>query len=60
VNYLPAHLHPVLAKEGFCWGDFPKAENFYHQEISLPMWPGVELLGKEYYETIASVISKYT
>ena len=60
VNYLPAHLHPVLAKEGFCWGDFPKAEDFYHQEISLPMWPGVELLGKEYYETIASVISKYT
>jgi dTDP-4-amino-4,6-dideoxygalactose transaminase len=59
VNYLPAHLQPVLARQGFNWGDFPNAEDFYHQEISLPMWPGLEMLEKDYFETIASVISKY-
>jgi UDP-4-amino-4,6-dideoxy-N-acetyl-beta-L-altrosamine transaminase len=36
VNYLPAHLHPVFSSE-YSKGAFPVAENFYEQEISLPM-----------------------
>jgi perosamine synthetase len=58
VNYLPAHLHPVLANLGFRWGDFPVAEDFYKQEISLPMWPGVDRALENYFEAIAKVISK--
>ena len=59
VNYLPAHLHPVFSKKGFKWGDFPNSEDYYHQEISLPMWPGILKLGRDYFKSIASVISKY-
>jgi len=59
VNYLPAHLHPVFKDQGFTWGAFPKAEGYYKQEISLPMWPGVLNIAKNYFETIASIIAKY-
>lgn len=41
VNYLPAHLHPVFRKMGFSEGNFPVAETFYQQEISLPMHAGL-------------------
>lgn len=37
VNYLPVHLQPVFRKVGFGPGDFPRAEKYYSQEISLPM-----------------------
>ena len=37
VNYLPAHLHPVLANLGFRTGQFPVSEAFYNEEISLPI-----------------------
>ena len=59
VNYLPAHLHPVFLEKGFKRGDYPNSENYYQREISLPMWPGILALGGDYFETIASVISKY-
>lgn len=59
VNYLPAHIHPVFQGQGFNWGDFPNSEAFYQQEISLPMWPGILAFGRDYFEMIASTISKY-
>jgi dTDP-4-amino-4,6-dideoxygalactose transaminase len=37
VNYLPAHLHPVFTKHGYKKGNYPIAENFYEEEISIPM-----------------------
>lgn len=37
VNYYPVHLQPVFRKLGHDIGDFPKAEKYYSQEISLPM-----------------------
>ena len=36
VNYLPAHMHPVLSSMNF-EGKYPASEKFYQQEISLPM-----------------------
>jgi dTDP-4-amino-4,6-dideoxygalactose transaminase len=59
VNYLPAHLHPVFSDKGYKWGDFPNSEDYYLQEISLPMWPGILNLGHDYFKAIANVISKY-
>ncbi len=38
VNYLPAHLHPAFREQGYGWGDFPVAEEFYRREISLPIY----------------------
>ncbi len=37
VNYLPAHLQPALADMGWERGDFPNAEAWYDEEISLPV-----------------------
>ncbi|WP_097460550.1 UDP-4-amino-4,6-dideoxy-N-acetyl-beta-L-altrosamine transaminase [Mangrovitalea sediminis] len=40
VHYMPVHLHPYYRKRfGFREGDFPVAEHFYHQAISLPLYP---------------------
>ena len=38
VNYIPAYWHPVFKEAGFRKGMFPNSENFYSQEISLPMY----------------------
>ena len=42
VNYLPAHLHPVFHKTEVQYGNFPISEQFYRQEISLPMHTSLE------------------
>jgi UDP-4-amino-4,6-dideoxy-N-acetyl-beta-L-altrosamine transaminase len=39
VNYLPVYWHPVYARMGYRRGMCPKAEMFYEQELSLPMFP---------------------
>ena len=40
VHYIPVHLHPYYKKRfGYKKGDFPNAETFYNQEISLPIYP---------------------
>ena len=59
VNYLPAHLHPVFASKGFRQGDFRVAEAFYMGEISLPMWPGLEVIGEDFMRLIAHTIERY-
>lgn len=38
VNYLPAHWHPVFADLGYRRGQCPNAEEYYRQEISLPLF----------------------
>ena len=39
VHYIPIHLQPYYKKKyKFKLGDFPVAENFYKQEISLPIF----------------------
>jgi dTDP-4-amino-4,6-dideoxygalactose transaminase len=38
VNYLPVYRHPVYADLGYQRGMCPVAEDFYAQEISLPMF----------------------
>ena len=40
VHYIPIHLQPFYKKKyGFNNGDFPIAENFYRNEVSLPIFP---------------------
>lgn len=41
VHYIPVHLQPYYQKLGFKKGDFPKAEAYYEQCISLPLYPGL-------------------
>lgn len=41
VHYIPVHLQPYYRKQGFQEGDFPLAEAFYQQAITLPLHPGL-------------------
>lgn len=41
VNYLPVHWHPVFEDLGHRRGQFPVAERFYAEELSLPMFPAL-------------------
>ena len=38
-NYLPVYRHPVYADLGYKSGMCPVAEDYYEQEISLPLFP---------------------
>ncbi|TDD27234.1 UDP-4-amino-4,6-dideoxy-N-acetyl-beta-L-altrosamine transaminase [Kribbella turkmenica] len=39
VNYIPVYWHPVFANAGYKRGMCPNAEQYYREEISLPMYP---------------------
>lgn len=39
VHYIPVHTQPFYRKLGFKDGDFPAAEKYYENTISLPMYP---------------------
>ena len=41
LHYIPVHLQPYYQKMGFKQGDFPNAENYYSNAISLPMFHGM-------------------
>lgn len=39
VHYIPVHLQPYYRNLGFAPGDFPEAEAYYRQALSLPIFP---------------------
>ncbi|MGH1448276.1 MAG: UDP-4-amino-4,6-dideoxy-N-acetyl-beta-L-altrosamine transaminase [Pseudomonadaceae bacterium] len=39
LHYIPVHLQPYYRQLGFNPGDFPEAERYYGEAISLPMFP---------------------
>jgi UDP-4-amino-4,6-dideoxy-N-acetyl-beta-L-altrosamine transaminase len=41
VHYIPVHTQPYFQNMGFEYGDFPKAESYYTDAISLPMYQGL-------------------
>lgn len=41
LHYIPVHLQPYYQKMGFKQGDFPNAESYYSNAISLPMFHGM-------------------
>jgi dTDP-4-amino-4,6-dideoxygalactose transaminase len=41
VHYLPVHTQPYYQAMGFAEGDYPEAERYYREAISLPMYPGL-------------------
>jgi len=38
LHYIPVHLQPWYSRMGFKQGDFPEAERYYAEAISLPMY----------------------
>lgn len=41
VHYIPVHTQPYYRSMGFKPGDFPEAERYYTEAISLPMYPSM-------------------
>jgi UDP-4-amino-4,6-dideoxy-N-acetyl-beta-L-altrosamine transaminase len=39
LHYIPVHMQPFYANMGFKQGDFPNAEQYYREAISIPMHP---------------------
>jgi len=39
LHYIPVHTQPYYQKLGFRVGDYPEAEAYYREAISLPMYP---------------------
>ncbi len=49
VHYIPVHLQPYYRRRfGFKEGDYPEAERFYLDEVSLPIYPALEADDLEY------------
>jgi dTDP-4-amino-4,6-dideoxygalactose transaminase len=41
LHYIPVHTQPYYRGMGFKPGDFPEAEQYYREAISLPLYPGL-------------------
>lgn len=39
LHYIPVHMQPFYQQFGFCQNDFPEAEKYYQEAISLPIFP---------------------
>lgn len=55
VHYIPVHTQPYYAKMGFEKGDFPHAERYYQEAISLPMF---HAMSDEQQNTVIEVLTK--
>jgi UDP-4-amino-4,6-dideoxy-N-acetyl-beta-L-altrosamine transaminase len=41
VHYIPIHVQPFYKARGFKQGDFPNAETYYSEAISIPLYPDI-------------------
>lgn len=48
IHYIPCHLMPYYREFGWKEGDMPKAENYYRNCISLPMYPTLTIQEQEF------------
>jgi dTDP-4-amino-4,6-dideoxygalactose transaminase len=48
VHYIPVHTQPYYQKLGFRLGDFPEAEGYYQEAISLPMFHSMTQAEQDY------------
>ncbi len=55
LHYIPVHTQPYYQELGFKVGDFPAAEHYYQEAISLPMF---HLMSVEQQDEVISVLKK--
>tara|TARA_B110000114_G_C15078977_1_gene393134 strand:- start:577 stop:1734 length:1158 start_codon:yes stop_codon:yes gene_type:complete len=47
LHYIPVHTHPYYKDMGFAWGDYPEAEKYYGEAISIPLFYGMTLVQQD-------------
>jgi UDP-4-amino-4,6-dideoxy-N-acetyl-beta-L-altrosamine transaminase len=58
VNYVPAYWHPVFADLGYRRGLCPRAEAYYAEELSLPLFPDLSDAQQDrVVETLAGILT---
>jgi UDP-4-amino-4,6-dideoxy-N-acetyl-beta-L-altrosamine transaminase len=55
LHYIPVHLQPFYRQLGFADGDFPEAERYYRQAISLPLYP--DMTDEQQEQVVQALIS---
>ena len=55
LHYIPVHRQPYYENLGFKGGDFPEAERFYKEVISLPMYPRLQ---QQQQETVVRILKE--
>ena len=55
LHYIPVHTQPYYQEMGFKQGDFPQAEKYYQEAISLPMY---SMLSEEQQNTVTQALEK--
>lgn len=53
LHYIPVHTQPYYQQMGFKVGDFPNAESYYSEAISIPMYQGLTLSQQD--EVVAAI-----
>ena len=48
LHYIPVHRQPFYENQGFKSGDFPEAENFHKEAISIPIYPMLSAESQDY------------
>lgn len=48
LHYIPVHTQPYYQNMGFKFGDYPEAEKYYQEAISIPMHPSLTLEEQEF------------
>ncbi|MDA4848651.1 UDP-4-amino-4,6-dideoxy-N-acetyl-beta-L-altrosamine transaminase [Hoeflea poritis] len=58
LHYIPVHLQPYYRDLGFSDGDFPEAERYYAEAISLPLFPAMtEAMQDEVVDALAGLLN---
>jgi dTDP-4-amino-4,6-dideoxygalactose transaminase len=52
LHYIPVHTQPYYQNMGFKLGDFPDAEQYYREAISIPMHVNLTEADLQYVATI--------
>ncbi|MDX2320733.1 MAG: UDP-4-amino-4,6-dideoxy-N-acetyl-beta-L-altrosamine transaminase [Moritella sp.] len=55
LHYIPVHLQPYYQKMGFKHGDFPAAEHYYQDAISLPLF---HIMTEQQQDEVVSVLTR--
>ena len=59
IHYIPVHTQPYYQAMGFNWGDFPNAEGYYRNALSIPIYPKMnDLENTQVIEALHQVLGK--